>query len=301
MPEEVESELKHAWDILKSILIIPFLPILIPLGKKNFSDFFGPIKELWEFFWDAKFTALMIILNIAIYIGVIIYLIFGPGNTSFEDDPYLRILLNSPSDMLNPTSPVFLSILFSGFWHFGFAHLFGNMLFLFAFGRLVEKKLGIPKTAFLYFFAIIASSVTSSLYHLNFGNASGFGAGASGGISGLGAAAMLLAPLGITFVYVFPLPIILLTMVQFFSDALGAAETVAGVESSTGFFAHLGGFIFVIPFMFFIYKEDRSKMILGSILAIIIAAIFIAVQFLVPGDSLGGKLGILTAMIVNLF
>src|SRR5712664_2530334 len=102
---------------------------------------------------------------------------------------------------LQPTPiPVYLTLITSMFMHGGIAHIFGNMLFLFIFGDNIEDRLG----HFRYLIFYLVCGVLAGLAHV-FATAAFAGGdetsllvpslGASGAISGVLGAYMLLFPL----------------------------------------------------------------------------------------------------------
>jgi len=139
----------------------------------------------------------------------------------------------------------FLPLFTSMFLHAGFLHLAGNMLFLWIFGDNVEDFFGhIP-----YFFFYIISGIGSGLLHVLFNLHSTIPAvGASGAISGVMGAYILLYPRAriLTLVFIFPLPVPaviflgLWYVMQFLSgiDALGR-----GASGGVAWWAHIGGFL----------------------------------------------------------
>ena len=144
-----------------------------------------------------------------------------------------------------------LSVIRSMFFHAGWSHLLGNMLYLYLFGDNVEDRLGRIVYLVLYFGSGFAATVaqiaidpTSTIVQL----------GASGAIAGVLGSYFILFP-GVRVKGIVPLRFIglwadwpawlvlgLWFLVQFFN---GAASL--GVQTSTGgvaFFAHIGGFVF---------------------------------------------------------
>ena len=64
-------------------------------------------------------------------------------------------LISYPSDLLTFR---FHTLITSGFLHADIFHLLGNMLGIFIFGRVMERKLGFFKTFLIYFGALIIST-----------------------------------------------------------------------------------------------------------------------------------------------
>jgi len=143
-----------------------------------------------------------------------------------------------------------LSIIFSMFFHSGWGHLLGNMLYLYLFGNNVEDRLGWILFPILYFgsgfaaaWAQIAIDPTSTIVLV----------GASGAIAGVLGSYLLFFP-GVRVKGIVPLSHIgfwaewpawavigLWFLVQLFNGV-----TSLGVPTSGGvaFFAHIGGFVF---------------------------------------------------------
>jgi membrane associated rhomboid family serine protease len=158
------------------------------------------------------------------------------------------------------------TLITSGFMHASWEHLLGNMLALFIFGRVVEKKLGYAKTALIYFGALIISGVFSSLIDLYITGSTTPSLGASGAIMGLVAAAILIDPFYITFDLIIPLPIMIVGWITIYSDISGIISPVA---DDIGHFAHLGGFLSVGVLLFLFERDERQKFKKGLIINVI--------------------------------
>ena len=139
----------------------------------------------------------------------------------------------------------FLPLLTGMFLHAGFLHLAGNMLFLWIFGDNVEDFFGhLP-----YLFFYLACGIGAGLLHVFFNLTSVVPArGASGAISGVMGAYMLLYPrqriLTLVFIFLVPIPAIFFLgywfLLQFLSgiNALGASAS-----GGVAVWAHVGGFL----------------------------------------------------------
>ena len=77
------------------------------------------------------------------------------------------------------------------FFHFGWGHLIGNMVFLWTYGLIVEGKIGWLRFLLVYFGIMIVFGLTSQVALLA---ASGSAAGASAVVFALGAMALVWAP-----------------------------------------------------------------------------------------------------------
>lgn len=81
-----------------------------------------------------------------------------------------------------PAEPSILALFASMFLHGGFAHLFGNMLFLWIYGDNVEHRLGSARYVFWY----VVTGAAATLFHAVFASGSRLPlVGASGAISGV--------------------------------------------------------------------------------------------------------------------
>jgi len=139
----------------------------------------------------------------------------------------------------------FAPLVTSMFLHYDFLHIAGNMLFLWIFGDNVEDFFG--HIAYLFFYLVCG--VGAGLLHVLFNLHSSIPAvGASGAISGVMGAYILLHPRAriLTLVFIFPLPVPaviflgLWYVIQFVSglNALGG-----GASGGVAWWAHIGGFL----------------------------------------------------------
>ena len=78
------------------------------------------------------------------------------------------------------------------FLHFNGAHLLVNVLLLLWLGRMMESWVGIPYAAAIYFSSVVSSAAVILLFH-NLHPKAGVTVGASGGIFGLLAAALIVS------------------------------------------------------------------------------------------------------------
>lgn len=144
-------------------------------------------------------------------------------------------------------TPIYLTVLTAMFMHGGFAHLFGNLLYLWIFGDNVEHRFG--SGAFLAFY--LASGLVATAAQVVLSTESVVpNLGASGAISGVLGAYIVLFPRNrvraIFFYYVVSIPAAVAIGVwivfQFFNgigSVMVSQETVGGVAYA----AHIGGFI----------------------------------------------------------
>ena len=132
------------------------------------------------------------------------------------------------------------------FMHAGFAHIFGNMLYLWIFGDNVEDRFG--KLPFLIFYLLCGIAATFAQYALN--QTSGVpNLGASGAISGVLAAYLVLFPrgsvrvmMGLGRVVAMPAIVVIgLWIVIQLISGVGVITTRADT-GGVAYAAHVGGF-----------------------------------------------------------
>jgi len=151
---------------------------------------------------------------------------------------------------LQPTPfSVYITFFTSIFMHGGIAHLFGNMLFLFIFGDNVEDRLG----HFRYFIFYLVVGVLASVSHIIVtymfgGNPLIPVLGASGAISGILAAYLVLYPKKrvrvIVFYFLTEVPAIIVIGLWFvFQLMSGIGMLGSNLESGVAYGAHVGGFV----------------------------------------------------------
>jgi membrane associated rhomboid family serine protease len=139
----------------------------------------------------------------------------------------------------------FVPLVTSMFLHSGFLHIAGNMLFLWIFGDNVEDFFG----HFTYFFFYMVCGIGAGLLHVLFNFHSNIPAiGASGAISGVMGAYILLYPRAriLTLVFIFPLPVpavIFLGLWYVLQFLAGISSIGAKVTGGVAVWAHIGGFL----------------------------------------------------------
>jgi membrane associated rhomboid family serine protease len=138
-----------------------------------------------------------------------------------------------------------LPLITSMFVHAGFAHIVGNMLFLWIFGDNVEAAFG--HLGYLLFY--LMCGVGAGLVHVAFNLTSPLPAvGASGAISGVMGAYIVLEPrnriLCLLFIFVVRVPAVIVLggwfAIQFLS---GISSLGTAVNGGVAVWAHIGGFL----------------------------------------------------------
>jgi membrane associated rhomboid family serine protease len=146
------------------------------------------------------------------------------------------------------TFPAWATLLTSMFMHGGWMHLIGNMLFLWVFGNNIEDSTG--RIRFVVFY--LACGVAAALAQAFVNPASRIPmVGASGAISGVMGAYMMLHPrtrvhvlifLGI-YVNTIAVPAYLMLAYWFILQILGGLPGLGKELGGTAFLAHVGGFV----------------------------------------------------------
>lgn len=248
---KIKSETEFMWKIIFHILILPITFFRALFGRCEWNELLKPLKLFVSFILEAKFTLGIILINVLFYIWSL-----------FWRKEFFDTLVSYPQDILHFK---FYTLISSGFLHADLTHLIGNMIAIFVFGRIVERKLGIIKTTYVYFGALVLSGIFSSLIHLFIlGNNTG-GIGASGAVMGLVATAILIDPFYLTHELIIPMPAMLVGWITIYADIMGVLNPV---EDGIGHFAHIGGFL-SIAFLAFIFGiEERKKLKKGLVINI---------------------------------
>jgi membrane associated rhomboid family serine protease len=146
-----------------------------------------------------------------------------------------------------------LTALTSMFMHGSWAHLLGNMLFLWIFGNNVEDALGRVRYLLFYLAGGFAATATQTFVTLAWASdaeATIPNVGASGAVSAvLGAYLVLLPRAKVLTVIIFvlrELPAVFFLGIWFLFQLIDGSASLASPQEGGGvaFFAHIGGFVF---------------------------------------------------------
>jgi membrane associated rhomboid family serine protease len=146
-----------------------------------------------------------------------------------------------------------ITALTSMFLHGSWAHLLGNMLFLWIFGNNVEDALGKVRFLLLYLVGGLAATALQTFITLSYASeldATIPNVGASGAISAVLGAYLVLLPrakvLTLIVIVLRELPAGFFLLVWFGFQLLDGSTSLAQPEQGGGvaFFAHVGGFVF---------------------------------------------------------
>ncbi len=137
-------------------------------------------------------------------------------------------------------------MLTSGFLHVDISHLFMNMFTLFFFADVVINWLGPTKFIGIYFISLIAGSLLALFFHKDEPYYSAVGA--SGAVTGILYAAILLQPdmrLGIMFIPI-PLPAYVLGIGYLLYSIYGMKKRLGNIGHTAHFGGAIGGYITVL-------------------------------------------------------
>jgi membrane associated rhomboid family serine protease len=211
-----------------------------------------PIKDSARSFSTPWVTISLIVANVAAFL------------LQLSLDPFTR------NDFIHvfgfvPESYSWFSLFTSMFLHGGWAHLLGNMLFLWVFGDNIEDILGHFK--FIAFYLVCGVAAAYGQYLLDPDSRIPM-VGASGAISGIMGAYMVKFPHSrivmlffALFVFTFEVPAWLMLVYWFFIQLVSGAGSIAeaGSRGGTAFFAHVGGFVAGAALIFLLRTRDRYR------------------------------------------
>jgi membrane associated rhomboid family serine protease len=146
-----------------------------------------------------------------------------------------------------------ITVFTSMFMHGGWAHLLGNMLFLWIFGNNVEDALGHVRYLLFYVAGGLAATAVQSFVTLSYASdleGTIPNVGASGAISAVLGGYLVLLPrakvLTLIVVFLREIPAAFFLLVWFGFQLLDGSASIAHPDEGGGvaFFAHIGGFVF---------------------------------------------------------
>jgi membrane associated rhomboid family serine protease len=170
-------------------------------------------------------------------------------------EPFIKQWSVVPKRLVANPAGDFVTVFTSMFMHGGWMHLIGNMLYLWIFGDNVEDRFG--KVKFLLFYLLCGIGATIAQVAIN-PNSGIPNLGASGAISGILAAYILINPKGRVNVLmgrgVVAMPAIFvigLWVVLQFVNGIGSI-TESAETGGVAYMAHIGGFVvgLILTFLF---------------------------------------------------
>lgn len=143
------------------------------------------------------------------------------------------------------------TIVTSMFMHGGGLHILGNMVFLFVFGDNIEDRYGRIKYVLIYLAWGAAAALAHSFYAVSVGDGMTPAVGASGAISGILGAYLVMYPRAkiftiLVFFFITTVRIPVLIYIPFWFGMqviLQIAELAGGGSGGVAYLAHIGGFI----------------------------------------------------------
>lgn len=163
-------------------------------------------------------------------------------------------------------------MLTSGFLHVDIAHLFFNMFTLYFFANVVINWFGQAKFLIIYFISLLAGSLLALFFHKKEPYYSAVGA--SGAVTGILYAAILLQPdmrLGIMFIPI-PLPAYVLGIGYLLYSIYGMKSRLGNIGHTAHFGGAIGGYLATLVFMPSLLQTDTLMVIL---LALPIVLLFV--------------------------
>ena len=163
-------------------------------------------------------------------------------------------------------------MLTSGFLHVDIAHLFFNMFTLYFFADVVINWFGPGKFIIIYFISLLAGSLLALFFHKNEPYYSAVGA--SGAVTGILYAAILLQPndsLGIMFIPI-PIPAYVLGIGYLLYSIYGMKSRLGNIGHTAHFGGAIGGYVTTLLFMPSLLQTDTLMVLL---LALPIVLLFV--------------------------
>ena len=163
-------------------------------------------------------------------------------------------------------------MLTSGFLHVDFSHLFLNMFTLFFFADVVINWFGPTKFLIIYFISLLAGSLLALFFHKDEPHYSAVGA--SGAVTGILYAAILLQPNMDLFIMFIPIPIpaYILGIAYMLYSIYGMKNRLGNIGHTAHFGGAVGGYVVTLLF--------KPELIWTETLMVILLAIPIIILFI---------------------
>jgi membrane associated rhomboid family serine protease len=161
----------------------------------------------------------------------------------------------------------------SGFLHVDFSHLFFNMFTLYFFANVVIAWLGAPIFLLIYAVSLGAGSLLAQFFHKNEPLYSAVGA--SGAVTGILYAAILLQPemqLGIMFIPI-PLPAYVIGIAYLLYSIYGMKNKVGNIGHTAHFGGAIGGYVMTLIFMPSLLVSEPLMVLLLAVPIVILFAL----------------------------
>jgi membrane associated rhomboid family serine protease len=263
----VPTESALILGLLFDLLRAPLWLVGLVLGHRRarLADGLRPLLRVQAFVSAAWMSALLITLLLTVFTVEVVLRRGG-----FSETELLRYFALRREDLWQGR---YAGLLLHVFAHAGPAHLFGNLLALLAFGRVVERHLGPWRLFGAFVVAAMLSTLLSLLFqYLAPGHPSVPTLGASGAVAGLVALGVLLEPFAITFETLLPMPLFLVGWLAMAADLLALWRGQAGgLADAIDHPAHLGGYLSVSLYYFALDRRQRRRARAGLLLNVLLA------------------------------
>jgi len=131
----------------------------------------------------------------------------------------------------------------SGFIHANYLHLAFNMISFFFFGHIVEAWLGSGLFVVLYFLALVISDIPTYMRYKNNSNYASLGA--SGAVSAIIFASILIHPINTIYIYFIPIPAYLFGILYLAYSYYMDQRSGDSVNHSAHFYGAVVGLVFI--------------------------------------------------------
>jgi membrane associated rhomboid family serine protease len=224
--------------------------------------------DQWKGERRIRVTYFLILINVFIHYAI---LLFVPESRTSIIEAFM--FLPQTSDPLHGI----ISPVTSMFLHGSDGHLWGNMLFLWVFGLVVERRIGLKRLLALYFLTGVFANIASAVIYPMFLKTTFHGIGASGAISGIMGVFMIrlffkkivfpIPILGIFFL-IFPINFririnsLIVIGLFFLSDLSSGIKQFEGSMSRIGHWVHVFGMLLGIgaALLFRFHKQATEEM-----------------------------------------
>lgn len=152
---------------------------------------------------------------------------------------------------LNFNSPAWYQFFTAMFCHANWAHISGNLFFLYIFGKLVEEEEGVIGIVSSYLICGLGASVMSFLFH---GSSAGYSLGASGAVFGLFVVSVLIK---LSWHWRRVLEVIILG--QFVIERILFEFRQTGISDGVDHVAHIGGALVGVGLIMVLMRLEPVK------------------------------------------
>jgi len=201
-------------------------------------------------------------INLVIIACILVSLLFWVSDLNFITQNFAF----SGENLLNGKVWTIVTALFL---HADILHLAGNMIFLYAFGNVLEKEVGAGKT----YLAFFVGGVLAFLLGVFFYDPQVYMIGASAAIFALTAVVLLVKPLKFSFLFFMPLGLVAVIYIIY-----NVLAVQSNIEGNIAYISHVIGFAIGIP-LGIAWTKNLAKNLLIT-LGLLLLYLVIALVFL---------------------